>query len=266
MVSVMRKFLIGLACGIGLSATTVVYASDTIQAYLFPVKYLFNGQNKELSNEYATLNYNGHVYLPIRFISENLGAVVQYDEGNKTIIVDSNKSEFYQLDEISDNINKFRSKIEEMNSIKLSYIYMNQNHEIEIEYRKTGDFERQLTGQEIAEIRNSIFNILGTKFPLVLNQYYIKEANIIGTIQEIDKNNKKILIVDDEKKLGQSENPESVWVKLTDDAKIVSNSAGDLKTIDDLQIGQKVKSWFYGAVLESYPSQTESVKIEILGM
>ncbi|SED10877.1 hypothetical protein [Paenibacillus sp. GP183] len=41
----MKKFLIGLTCGIALTATTAVYASDTIQAYLFPAKIEINGQS-----------------------------------------------------------------------------------------------------------------------------------------------------------------------------------------------------------------------------
>lgn len=87
----MKKFVLGLICGIGLSATTAVCASDTIQAYLFPVKFVFNGQDKELDSEYTTLNYNGHAYVPIRFVAENMGALVKYEDITKTVsIVDTN--------------------------------------------------------------------------------------------------------------------------------------------------------------------------------
>lgn len=74
----MKKFLLGLVCGMGLTATTAVYALETIQAYLFPVRYEFNGQAKELDSEYATLNYNGHAYVPVRFVAESLGVGVRY--------------------------------------------------------------------------------------------------------------------------------------------------------------------------------------------
>ncbi|MCY9696084.1 stalk domain-containing protein [Paenibacillus alginolyticus] len=84
----MKKFVLGLICGIGLTATTAVYAADTIQAYLFPAKFVFNGQDKELNSEYTTLNYNGHAYVPIRFVAENMGATVGYDDELKKITVD----------------------------------------------------------------------------------------------------------------------------------------------------------------------------------
>jgi ankyrin repeat protein len=87
----MRKFLLGLFCGVSLAATTAVYASDTIQAYLFSVKYVFNGQTKELDTEYTTLNYNGHAYVPIRFLAENIGANVDYDDATKTISIVNGK-------------------------------------------------------------------------------------------------------------------------------------------------------------------------------
>ncbi|MEK3724820.1 hypothetical protein [Paenibacillus sp. FSL H8-0034] len=59
----MKKFFLGLACGILVTASTATYASDTIQAYLFPVGFELNGQEKKLDNEYAILNYKGHAYV-----------------------------------------------------------------------------------------------------------------------------------------------------------------------------------------------------------
>ncbi|MDQ0878886.1 hypothetical protein QFZ77_007545 [Paenibacillus sp. V4I3] len=82
----MKKFVLGLICGIGLAVTTGVYASDTIQAYLFPAKFIFNGETKELdTKEYVVLNHNGHAYVPVRFVAENMGALVKYEEATKTI-------------------------------------------------------------------------------------------------------------------------------------------------------------------------------------
>lgn len=79
----MKKFLLGLAIGIGVASASVVYASDTIQAYLFPADIYINGDFKNVDGpEYAVLNYNGHAYVPIRYISENMGASVNYEEGS----------------------------------------------------------------------------------------------------------------------------------------------------------------------------------------
>jgi hypothetical protein len=82
-----KKFILGLTCGIALTATTAVYASDTIQAYLFPAKFEVNGQSKELNSEYKVLNYNGHAYVPIRFIGESLGLGVRYIDRDNVISI-----------------------------------------------------------------------------------------------------------------------------------------------------------------------------------
>lgn len=83
----MKKFLLGLACGIGLTAATGVYASDMVQTYLFPAKFVIHGEEKSAEG-YQTLNYEGHVYVPVRFIAENLGNKVAYDEVTQTVVVD----------------------------------------------------------------------------------------------------------------------------------------------------------------------------------
>lgn len=83
----MKKFILGLICGIGLTATTAVYASDTLQTYLFPVKFFFNSQAKEFDSEYTTLNYSGHAYVPVRWVVENMGGKVNYDDIEKTIYI-----------------------------------------------------------------------------------------------------------------------------------------------------------------------------------
>ncbi|CAN7492014.1 stalk domain-containing protein [Paenibacillus sp. LjRoot153] len=78
----MKKFIMGVVVGGILSLTSVVAASESIQAYLFPAFFTINGQNAPLDKEYAVLNYQGHAYVPVRFLAEQLGAFVDYsDEG-----------------------------------------------------------------------------------------------------------------------------------------------------------------------------------------
>ncbi|MDQ0896192.1 MULTISPECIES: stalk domain-containing protein [unclassified Paenibacillus] len=97
----MKKFVLGLICGIGLTATTAVYASDMIQAYLFPAKLEINGQSKELDSEYKILNYNGHAYFPIRFIAENLELGVKYSSMDNIISI---MKEPTQIDEYAHKV------------------------------------------------------------------------------------------------------------------------------------------------------------------
>jgi hypothetical protein len=83
----LKKIILGLIIGIALSISSVVYAADTIQAYLFKAHFYINGQIAKMDNEYTTLNYNGHVYVPIRYVAENLGAYIEYDDSNQGITI-----------------------------------------------------------------------------------------------------------------------------------------------------------------------------------
>jgi len=56
--------MIGLLAGICLSISSFVFAHNGLEVSLFPVKYYFNNQSKDLPNEFTTFNYNGHVYVP----------------------------------------------------------------------------------------------------------------------------------------------------------------------------------------------------------
>lgn len=86
----MKKFIFGLTCGIALTVTTTVYAADSIQAYLFPVKFVIDGETKNPKDAgYETINYNGSTYVPIRFIAESMGTKIAYEDATKTITVDS---------------------------------------------------------------------------------------------------------------------------------------------------------------------------------
>lgn len=84
----LKKFVAGVVVGTFLTATTAVYASDAIQAVLFPVKYRINGKESTLT-AYETINYKDSAYVPLRFVSDELGAAVVYDDVYRSITLDS---------------------------------------------------------------------------------------------------------------------------------------------------------------------------------
>ncbi|WP_165972024.1 stalk domain-containing protein [Paenibacillus piri] len=83
----MNKFVLGLSCGLVLSICHVAYASDIGKAVFFPAKYSFNGQERRLPPNYSTFNIDGDTYVPTRFLAEQMGAVVDYEEASKKINV-----------------------------------------------------------------------------------------------------------------------------------------------------------------------------------
>ncbi|WP_144939858.1 stalk domain-containing protein [Paenibacillus sp. 32O-W] len=85
----MKKTIKGLVYGLTIGLTvglfSTAYASDTIQAFLFPSKIIINGKEAVIDNEYNIINYNGHAYLPIRYIGEYIGGTVDFIENSNTI-------------------------------------------------------------------------------------------------------------------------------------------------------------------------------------
>ncbi|GAA4865801.1 hypothetical protein GCM10023310_51660 [Paenibacillus vulneris] len=82
----MKNLLSGIFIGIALSLSSVAFAADAIQALLSPVKFEFNGEPRAMDSEYDTLNYKGHLYVPVRYVADNLGATVVYDEKEDKVL------------------------------------------------------------------------------------------------------------------------------------------------------------------------------------
>ena len=86
-VSFMKKFILGVSCGLLIAGSSVAFASDTIQALLFPASFEINGNQVAMNSEYHILNVDGHAYVPVRFVAENLGATIDYDSESQKIVV-----------------------------------------------------------------------------------------------------------------------------------------------------------------------------------
>ncbi|MDQ0887917.1 hypothetical protein QFZ81_003005 [Paenibacillus sp. V4I9] len=89
----MKKFTLGLLSGIMLTASTTVIAAS-LDVTLFPAKYVINNNQVPLPEEYTSLNYNGHAYVPVRFVSENFGANVDYDSNLTKILINNEGLKF----------------------------------------------------------------------------------------------------------------------------------------------------------------------------
>ncbi|SFM58508.1 Copper amine oxidase N-terminal domain-containing protein [Paenibacillus sp. 1_12] len=79
----MKKFILGLTCGIALTATTAVYASDTIQAVR---KVILNGQ---LLNTKVEVSDDGTTMTSMRTLAEALGAKVSWNEQLNTVEIEN---------------------------------------------------------------------------------------------------------------------------------------------------------------------------------
>lgn len=85
----------GIAAGFVAGAVSMIsvtaLASNAIQAYLMNDAYIsVDGQFVTMPEDQGIINYNSRIYVPIRFLSEQLGADVDWDSANRFATIKSN--------------------------------------------------------------------------------------------------------------------------------------------------------------------------------
>ncbi|MHA7967552.1 flagellar hook assembly protein FlgD [Paenibacillus sp. CAU 1782] len=80
-VFIIKKFLLGLICGMALFAATAAAASNEVRALIssIAVSYHVGGEALDTSDDRSiALNYKGQLYVPLRKFAETMGASVYY--------------------------------------------------------------------------------------------------------------------------------------------------------------------------------------------
>ncbi|MBE1446778.1 copper amine oxidase N-terminal domain-containing protein [Paenibacillus sp. OAS669] len=97
----MKKIILPLSIGvmIGLTATTVSAASESVQAAIAQFVFKVNGEEKELKN--SPLVVDGTSYLPVREVAALLGYELDYDEATRTIQLDPKKANHSMYQELT---------------------------------------------------------------------------------------------------------------------------------------------------------------------
>ncbi|WCN38107.1 copper amine oxidase N-terminal domain-containing protein [Aneurinibacillus uraniidurans] len=81
-----RQLVSGIIIGaVTATCVSVFGASVDLPIINEVIKFEFNEKQKELPEGYSVLQYQGHTYVPARFIAEELGAKVDWDENKKTV-------------------------------------------------------------------------------------------------------------------------------------------------------------------------------------
>jgi len=84
----LKGLIIGICIG-SMVAGTAVYASGTsIQVTFSKIKYLFDGIAKTPTGNQG-FNYNGTIYVPLRFVADALGKQVQWDASSQTVTINT---------------------------------------------------------------------------------------------------------------------------------------------------------------------------------
>lgn len=100
-----KYLLLGIVIGVSFMTSALVFAYSPISAWLSDnVSIYFNGEEKALPEGYEILTYNGRTYTPARFIAEELGAEVVWDEGTKSIYINYDEEVEVPSDDIEDDV------------------------------------------------------------------------------------------------------------------------------------------------------------------
>jgi len=84
----MKKLVLGFALGCLLSLSTAGYAAEAIHTMLLAT-FKVNGVVKDArSLGYEVVQYHGRAYIPLRFVADQLGIAVAYEEETNTILLD----------------------------------------------------------------------------------------------------------------------------------------------------------------------------------
>jgi hypothetical protein len=89
-----RKLFLGILIGLIIGTGSFVFADTLSRVSAVVTDYVlfkFDGEAKKLPEGYTVLNYQGRNYVPARFVAENLGAEVKWDDAKKIVDIKSNK-------------------------------------------------------------------------------------------------------------------------------------------------------------------------------
>jgi hypothetical protein len=183
-------------------------------------------------------------------------------EGIATSKIPKNESSISK-EELQKYVNKLPSleAIFQSHHVKFQSSYSNENEGF-LEIRRIGNHSTDLSDEEKSALRQSIYEAIGSEFPLRISVYMIGEQpGMIGRITAINEKGSFLVISSDKFLDKEKKMPDGAWYAMTDDADITFN--GKALLAKDVKIGSSVKVWSEGLMLTSYPGQTAGLRLEI---
>ncbi|WP_284642276.1 hypothetical protein [Paenibacillus silviterrae] len=168
------------------------------------------------------------------------------------------------LHEIKNKITEHSEELKERHSVQIQMAGVGEDH-IMVHIRRIGDIEGNVSEEELALINKTLFDIAGKEFPLKLSVMKCckGEPQVTGTIKMFDQEHRRILVVNEQKKNGNTDDPEASWVALQPDGKLIVAGIPIQTGFSKELIGKEAKVWTTGLKLSSYPGQTSALKVVV---
>jgi len=165
------------------------------------------------------------------------------------------------LQAIQERLTEQWETLTEQRALALQFLYSTEEAVV-VEVRPYGDFERTPTEADIEAFKARLFELAGEPFPVDITVRECCEGEpLVGTIKSVEEN--RVLIVNENKKNGNTDDPEAHWIGLTPDGKMFAGDGEVIEALDDTLVGKAAKAWTTGLVNQSYPGQTSAIKIVV---
>lgn len=86
----MRKYIFASIVCVFVCITVAAYGASSSLDFLTSEKFVINGEDKKVS----VINYNGHLYVPLRFVAEQMAVDIDYREDKRTTYIRQNSVKF----------------------------------------------------------------------------------------------------------------------------------------------------------------------------
>ncbi|MFB7816055.1 copper amine oxidase [Paenibacillus chitinolyticus] len=86
----MKKIMAAAVLGLLMIMSILAYSLSFSLDFLSSQKFVVNGKQAE----YSVIEYNGHVYVPLRFVAENMASDVEYRENTGITSIDQHSIRF----------------------------------------------------------------------------------------------------------------------------------------------------------------------------
>ncbi|MCR8634291.1 hypothetical protein [Paenibacillus radicis (ex Xue et al. 2023)] len=135
--------------------------------------------------------------------------------------------------------------------LRLSVQLMNSYTEdgaVHMQVRKLNEHREPLTEKEKLTLQQAIYDAVGHSFLLQIESFTIAEQpDIEGVISMIRKEERRVLVVDQEKYKPHENTMEGVyWVSFANDAQLYQKNGKQPLKFEDLKEGQRIDGWSIG--------------------
>jgi len=86
-------------------------------------------------------------------------------------------------------------------------------------------------------------------------------AEVTGAITHYDVKQNGVLVVNEQKKNGNTDDPEATWIRLEEDALLIIDGSKSGLGLNESLVGREAKAWTNGFIAQSYPGQTSAIKM-----